>query len=214
MFADRTDAGRQLARKLDALRGSDVVVVGLPRGGVPVAAEVAAALDAPLDVVVVRKLGVPAQPELAMGAIGEDGVVLIDQEIVAYAGVTPSALRAIEQRERGALEARVHLLRHGRSRVDLAGKTVVVVDDGLATGASARAACEVVRRMGAARVIVAVPVAPARTVRTMTEADAVVCVDVPDRFLAVGAHYRDFTPTTEDEVVVLLDSGAGRGSGA
>lgn len=206
MFTDRTDAGRQLARELESLRGSDVVVVGLPRGGVPVAAEVAAALGAPLDVVVVRKLGVPYQPELAMGAIGEDGVVLLDQDIVAAAGVTRSAVLAIELRERATLEARVTRLRHGRARIDLAGRTVVVVDDGLATGASARAACEVVRRLGAARVIVAAPVAPAATVRALPEADEVICVDVPDRFRAVGAHYRDFAPTSEDEVILLLDA--------
>jgi putative phosphoribosyl transferase len=210
MFTDRVDAGRRLAQDLDSLRGTDVVVLGLPRGGVPVAAEVARALDAPLDVIVVRKLGVPFQPELAMGAVGEAGVRVVDAEIFRRAGVTDAELRSVERREREEVDARVARLRRGRHRVDLKGRTAVIVDDGLATGSTARAACRVARQLGAARVVVAVPVAPADTVRSMTDADTVVCVAVPERFGAVGAYYRDFTPTSEDEVVALLDAAARR----
>jgi putative phosphoribosyl transferase len=206
MFADRRDAGRRLARQLNFLHGRDVVVLGLPRGGVPVAAEVARALAAPLDVIVVRKLGVPFQPELAMGAIGEDGVGLVDAEAVALAGVSEPELDAIQRRERQLLEARVGRLRRGRRRIELDGRSAVIVDDGLATGASARAACQVARQLGAARVLVAVPVGPAATVAELAEADEVACVWTPEPFRAVGAHYRDFSPTSEDDVVLLLEA--------
>jgi putative phosphoribosyl transferase len=206
VFADRVDAGRQLAHKLTWLRGHDVVVLGLPRGGVLVAAEVARALDAPLDVIVVRKLGLPGQPELAMGAIGEEGARVLDTELLGQAGVCEGELLAVERREREVLDARVALLRRGRQHIDLRGRTALIVDDGLATGSTARAACQVARRLGAARVIMAVPVAPATTVRNLREADTVVCAWVPDRFLAVGVHYRDFTPTSEDEVIAQLDA--------
>ena len=206
IFADRVDAGQRLAHELDMLRGQDVVVLGLPRGGVPVAFEVAQALGAPLDVIVVRKLGVPFQPELAMGAIGENGARVLDAEVLAQARITESELRAVENRERAVLEARAVRLRRGRVPIDVRGRTAVIVDDGMATGSTARAACQVARQLGASRVIMAVPVAPTETVRNLSEADAVVSVSLPDRFIAVGAHYRNFTPTTEDEVVVLLDA--------
>ena len=206
VFADRADAGRRLAQELESVRGRDAVVLGLPRGGVPVAFEVAEALDAPLDVIVVRKLGVPFQPELAMGAIGEGGVRLLDTELLARARITENELGMVERRERAVLDARAARLRRGRRRIDLSGRTAVIVDDGLATGSTARAACQVARQLGAARVIVAVPVAPAATVQHLPEADAVVCVSAPRRFLAVGGYYRDFSPTSEDEVVALLDA--------
>jgi putative phosphoribosyl transferase len=206
MFVDRSDAGRQLARKLFSLRGHDVVVLGLPRGGVPVAVEVAAALDAALDVVVVRKLGVPFQPELAMGAIGEGGVRVLDNDTIATIGITSDQLLEVEARERDVLEARVAALRRGRARIDLTGRTAVIVDDGLATGSTARVACQVARQLGAARVIVGVPVAPAATVSGLPEADEVVCVLVPRPFGAVGVHYRDFRPIPEAEVLALLDA--------
>jgi putative phosphoribosyl transferase len=206
MFVDRSDAGRQLARKLFSLRGHDLVVLGLPRGGVPVAVEVAAALDAALDVVVVRKLGVPFQPELAMGAIGEGGVRVLDNDTIATIGITSDQLLEVEARERDVLEARVAALRRGRARIDLTGRTAVIVDDGLATGSTARVACQVARRLGAARVIVGVPVAPAPTVASLPEADEVVCVLVPRPFGAVGVHYRDFRPIPEAEVLALLDA--------
>jgi putative phosphoribosyl transferase len=213
-FADRRDAGRRLAEKLcriPELSGPGVVVLGLPRGGVPVAAEVAYALGAPLDVIVVRKLGVPSQPELAMGAIGEDGVRLLDQQMVAEARVTAEQVAAVERRERNELELRVARLRGGRGRLDLTGRTAVIVDDGLATGATARVACAVARGLGARRVIVAVPVAPASSVALVSGtagegADQVVVVDLPPRFFAVSAFYRDFTATSDDEVVEVLDA--------
>lgn len=210
VFADRVDAGRQLARKLEPLRGQDAVVLGLPRGGVPVAFEVATALDLPLDVIVVRKLGVPYQPELAMGAIGEGGARVLDSRVLAATRVTADELAAIESRERAELEARVVRLRRGRDPVDLAGRIAVIVDDGIATGSTARAACAVARHLGAARVVVAVPVAPVEAVHGLPEADELVCLSTPPGFMAVGYHYRDFSPTSDEEVIVLLDTAARR----
>ncbi|HYO20086.1 MAG TPA: phosphoribosyltransferase family protein [Dermatophilaceae bacterium] len=212
-FADRVDAGRQLAARLTYLRGQDVVVLGLPRGGVPVAFEVAEALDAPLDVIVVRKLGVPFQPELAMGAIGEGGVEVLNSEVLTDARVTKEQLHTVESRERELLEARLELLRRGRARLDLSGRVAVVVDDGIATGSTARAACDVARHLGAARVVLAVPVGPAERVQDVAEADEVVCVSTPRRFMAVGNHYRDFSATSDDGVIVLLDAAARRVQG-
>ena len=204
VFADRVDAGRQLARKLEPLRGQDAVVLGLPRGGVPVAFEVATALDLPLDVIVVRKLGVPYQPELAMGAIGEGGARVLDSRVLAATRVTADELAAIESRERAELEARVVRLRRGRDPVDLAGRIAVIVDDGIATGSTARAACAVARHLGAARVVVAVPVAPVEAVHGLPEADELVCLDTPRRFAAVGQFYASFPQVEDDEVVRLL----------
>ncbi len=203
-FDDRVDAGRRLATRLAHLRGRDVVVVGLPRGGVPVAAEVARALDAPLDVLVVRKLGLPLQPELAMGAIGEGGVRIVDQQMLSDAGVSPDELARVEAHERAQLEARLDRYRRGQPAVVLAGREVVVVDDGLATGSTARAACQVARRAGASRVVLAVPVAAAESLVGFDQADEVVTVVTPRPFLAVGRFYRDFTPTTDDDVITIL----------
>ncbi|GAA1401993.1 phosphoribosyltransferase family protein [Kitasatospora putterlickiae] len=201
-FIDRTDAGRRLAALLDHLRGPGTVVVALPRGGVPVAAEVAAALGAPLDICVIRKLGVPYQPELGMGAIGEDGVRVINQRVVRPAGVTPEQLAAVEVRERAELERRAHRYRGGRPPVDLRGRTVVVVDDGIATGSTARAACLIVRARGAARVVLAVPVAPAEwTERLGSVADELVCIGTPSPFFAIGEFYADFSQTEDAEVL-------------
>lgn len=210
MFANRIDAGRQLADRLMQLRGEDVVVLGLPRGGVPVAAEVAKALQAPLDVIVVRKLGLPFQPELAMGALGEDGVRVLDESMVKRAKVSAEELRTVEGRERARLDDRVRRLRRGRDRVDLSGRTVVIVDDGIATGSTARAACAVARRLGAGRIVLAAPVAPRRVAASVPEADEVVALSTPVDFAAVGLHYRDFSPSTDEEVVVALDEAARR----
>ncbi len=210
IFEDRVDAGRQLGRRLAELRGQDVVVLGLPRGGVPVAFEVAAALDAPLDVIVVRKLGLPYQPELAMGAIGEGGAKVLEEHVLAHSRVDDAELRAVEDHERAMLEARVVRFRKGRSRLDLTGRIALVVDDGIATGSTARVACRIARQQGAARVILAVPVAPAETLAALTEPDDVVCLATPPQFTAVGYHYRDFSPTEDDEVVKLLDLAAER----
>jgi putative phosphoribosyl transferase len=212
VFADRVDAGRQLAAALvarrdlhlDAVRPGDAVVLGLPRGGVVVAAEVAKALELPLDVIVIRKLGAPGHRELAMGAVAEDGARILDPAIVARTKASAEQVAAIEAQERAALAERVRRLRRGRGRPDLVGRTALVVDDGIATGASARIACAVARRLGARRVVLAVPVAPAATTRNFPEADAVVTVQRPTPFYAVGAHYRDFRPVSDDEVAALL----------
>ncbi|HEY0165985.1 MAG TPA: phosphoribosyltransferase family protein [Jatrophihabitans sp.] len=204
VFADRVEAGRRLAGQLEFLRSRDVVVLGLPRGGVPVAFEVARALAAPLDVLVVRKLGVPRQPELAMGAVGEDGARVVNLEVLADAGVGAADFALVERRERAALEAQVVRLRQARARLELTGRTALLVDDGMATGATARAACLTARQLGAARVVLAVPVAPLAAIQDFPEADAVSCVCTPDPFRAVGAHYRDFSAVTEDAVLDLL----------
>ena len=209
-FVDRADAGWQLAERLERYARSGCVVLGLPRGGVPVAYQVASALDAPLDVIVVRKLGVPFQPELAMGAIGEEGVRVLDQRVLAATGVTEADVQEVEGREREVLEARLRRYRRGRDRVDVSGRTVLVVDDGVATGSTARAACRIARLLGAARVVLAVPVGSEDALAEVTEADEVVAVWEPEQFRAVGQHYVDFSPTTDDEVVVLLDRAARR----
>jgi putative phosphoribosyl transferase len=212
-FENRVEAGRRIARRLEHLRERDVVVLGLPRGGVPVAYEVAEALGAPLDVIVVRKVGLPFRPELAMGAIGEGRFRVQDRAVMTRARITADEWRTVEARERRELERRVRLFRHGRERVDLRDRVAVVVDDGIATGSTARVACEIARHLGAAAVVLAAPVAPPETVRGLTEADEVVCLATPDRFDAVGDFYDDFSPTSDDEVVLLLDASERRTGG-
>ncbi|MFJ6158563.1 phosphoribosyltransferase family protein [Pseudarthrobacter sp. NPDC092184] len=209
-FRDRVEAGRKLGLALAGLRGEDVVVLGLPRGGVPVAAEVADALDAPLDIIVVRKLGVPFQPEVAMGAIGEGGARVLDRRVVSLARVTDADLRTVEARERALLDSRLERYRQGKAPMDLKGRTAVIVDDGIATGSTARVACKVARQLGAARVVLAVPVAPERAMDSLPEADQVLSLVSPRDFEAVGYYYRDFSPTTDEEVVHLLDAAARR----
>ncbi len=213
-FRDRAEAGRRLGARLVELGvtgvAGDVVVVGLPRGGVPVAAEVAAVLGAPLDVVVVRKLGAPMQPELALGAIGEGSARVLNHHVIEAFGVGEDELREIERRERAELERRARNLRGVIGGVPLRGRTVVVVDDGLATGATARAAVEVVRAAGARRVMLAVPVAPAHWAGAEV-ADRLVVLEAIDRFIAVGHHYVDFAQVTDDEVRACL---AGRAGGS
>lgn len=204
-FADRRTAGRQLAATLEHLRGQDPVVLGLPRGGVPVAYEAARALAAPLDVVVVRKLGLPGQPELAMGAVGEGGVVVVNERVLALGRVERQELQDVCEREAAEVERRALRWRGTGRRERLTGRTAVLVDDGIATGATARAACQVVRALGAARIVVAVPVAaPAAAEELRADADEVVCLAVPERFGAVGAFYVDFGQTSEEEVARLL----------
>ncbi|WP_353826320.1 phosphoribosyltransferase [Agromyces sp. SYSU T0242] len=219
MFRDRTDAATELLGRLEAMRDADVVVLGLPRGGVPVAAVVAEGLRAPLDVIVVRKLGLPSQSEVAMGAIGEGGVEVVDDDLVRRTGVSDDRFAEVERREHETLDRRVAQLRRGGAPEPLAGRTALVVDDGLATGATAEAACRVARARGAARVVLAVPVAPRDAASRVPSADEVIAVDVPDWFMAVGQAYADFRQTTDDEVLALLDAarrrvgGAGSGAG-
>lgn len=213
-FRDRRDAGRALAKRLEELRRETPVVLALPRGGVPVAFEVARALHASLDVMVVRKLGVPFQPELGMGAIGEGGARVLDPKIVRVAQVTPDEIAAVEARERAELERRVRLYRGGRPMISVQGRTVIVVDDGIATGGTARAAVQIARSQGARRVVLAVPVAAPDSVRELSDiADAVVAVETPSPFFAIGAWYERFTQTTDDEVRALLHAAATAGSG-
>jgi putative phosphoribosyl transferase len=204
-FRDRSDAGRRLADRLLPLRGQDIVVLGLPRGGVAVAAEVARVLSAPLDVILVRKLGVPVQPELGMGAIGEGDARVINPDVVRYARVSDADIALVERREQSELQRRVQRFRGGLPPEPLAGRTAVIVDDGIATGSTARAACQVARAQGAARVVLAVPVAPPSADAAFAgDADEVICLEMPERFLAIGEWYEDFSQTTDEEVVSLL----------
>ncbi|HXY90981.1 MAG TPA: phosphoribosyltransferase [Acidimicrobiia bacterium] len=206
-FRDRREAGRVLASELlDQYPGDgDLVVLALPRGGVPVGFEVARALDVPLDVIVVRKLGVPSQPELAMGAVGEDGVRVLNHEVIRQMRISESALERVEVSERTELERRATAFRGGAPMLSLDGRTVVIVDDGLATGSTARAAIRVARAHGAQRVVLAVPVAPRETLDHLgAAADAVIAVASPHPFMAIGQWYDDFGQTTDDEVRQLL----------
>jgi putative phosphoribosyl transferase len=205
-FRDRTDGGRQLAMRLSHLRGRDIVVLGLPRGGVPVAFEIAESLDAPLDVIVVRKVGTPGQPELAMGAIGEDGVRVVNEPIVRHVGASDADFARVEERERQELQRRARRFRGATPRADLAGRVAVVVDDGIATGSTARAACQVARAHGADRVVLAVPVAAPESVRALAEdTDEIVCVQEPQWLRSVGEWYDDFTQVDDRTVVDLLE---------
>lgn len=203
-YADRTEAGDRLATELTGYAGrDDVVVLGLVRGGVPVAARVASALRAPLDVMVVRKLGVPWSPEVAFGALGPDGVAVHNAEVESY--LSTADVQAVTRTEAEELERREQLYRKGRPPLSLQDRVVIIVDDGLATGATARAAVAVARRLGAARVVVAVPVGAPEAVATLrNEADEVVCPLVPAGFGAVSRFYQQFPQTTDDEVVGLL----------
>jgi len=202
-FANRLVAGQELAKRLEHLRDQRPVILGLPRGGVPVAAEVATALTAPLDVIVVRKVGMPGQPELAAGAIGEEGARVINERVMAYAD--PEAVARVEADERAELERRVAEWRSGAQPVPLAGRTVVIVDDGIATGATAAVAAHVARARGASWVVIAVPVAPAEAAAALSAAaDEVIVAMSPRNFAAVGQWYVDFSPTSNDEVTRLL----------
>ena len=205
-FADRADAGRELASGLSRFSGRrDVVVLALPRGGVPVAFEVARALRAPMDVLLVRKLGVPGHEELAMGAIASGGVRVLNTEVVQDLDLDPGRIDQVTRREMGELARRERAYRGTRPRPELAGKTVVVVDDGLATGATMRAAVQALRAARPARIVVAVPVAARETAERLSEtADEVVCIATPQPFFAVGSWYQDFTPVDDREVRSLL----------
>jgi len=208
---DRRSAGALLGIEVAKTALENPVVLGLPRGGVPVADKVAEALRAPLDVIVVRKLGVPGQRELAMGAVGENGAVVLNDDVVRSAQVTEAELREVESRERLELDKRLRRVRSVRPRESLVGRTAVIVDDGVATGATMRAAIRVARANGARDVIVAAPVAPPDVAEMLrSEADVVVCLAEPEPFWAVGTWYRHFEAVGDDEVVALITAAAAR----
>jgi putative phosphoribosyl transferase len=204
-FRDRRDAGRRLAARLGPLRRGGPVVLALPRGGVPVGYEVARALEAPLDVLIVRKLGCPGQPELGLGAIGEGGIRVLNEPLIATSGISSEALDRVIRKEEAELARRVRRYRGGRDAVPVDGRLVVLVDDGIATGFTVRAAIEVVRGAGAAQVCVAVPVAAAEVVHDLSSAaDLVVCAEPQEWLASIGEWYDDFTQVSDDEVVELL----------
>jgi predicted phosphoribosyltransferase len=212
-FSDRRDAGRQLAKRVAALKLDDPIVYALPRGGVPVAAEIAAALHAPLDLVLVRKIGAPMQPELAVGAIvdGEAPELVINDEIARHTGATPEYIDEVCARELAEIERRRARYLADRPRPDPRGRTVVVVDDGIATGATAIAALHALKKRGAARLVVAVPVSPPDTVRRLAhEADEVICLMQPPDFWGISGFYVDFHQLEDDEVTRALEAAAAR----
>ena len=206
MFRDRTQAGEVLAGRLRDFAGrDDVIVLALPRGGVPVAFEVASDLGVPLDVFAVRKLGVPWQPELAMGAIASGGVRVLNEEVIRHLRISRGDIEEVVEEEERELARREAAYRDGRPRPELRGKVVILVDDGLATGSTMRAAVQAVRKFGPARVVVAVPVGAVDTCHDLrTMADEVVCAETPEPFFGVGAWYEDFGQTTDEEVRDLL----------
>jgi putative phosphoribosyl transferase len=210
LFHDRREAGRVLASRLGRYTGRpDVLVLALPRGGVPVAFEVAKALGAPLDVFLVRKLGVPGHEEVALGAIASGGVRVLNDDLVRRLGISTPALEAVTAREEAELRRRELAYRGSRPREPVAGRTVILVDDGLATGASMKAAVAALRRERPARIVVAVPVAAAEACDEFrADVEDVVCVATPEPFMAVGAWYEDFSQTTDEEVRHLLDEAA------
>jgi predicted phosphoribosyltransferase len=207
LFRNRRDAGRRLAVRLARFAGrSDVLVLALPRGGVPVAFEVAAALEAPLDAFLVRKLGVPGQPELAMGAIASGGLRVLDRRLVERLDISATEIAAVEARELRELERRQRAYRDGRTAPAVAGRTLILVDDGVATGSTLQAAIQALREERPAAIIAAIPVAPPSAVTPLEAlADEVVCLATPEPFLAVGRFYDDFDPTSDEEVRGLLE---------
>jgi predicted phosphoribosyltransferase len=214
VFANREDAGRKLASRLvEYANREDVIVLGIPRGGVPVAYEVARALDLPMDIFVLRKLGVPGHEELAFGAIGSGGVRVLDREIVVALGLSELDIDLVTRAERIELARRERLYRGGRPPLDVRGKTVILVDDGIATGSSLRAGVLALRQMQPAGIVIAAPVAPPSAAnRLRMEADDVVCVETPEMFYGVGQFYRDFSQTSDKEVNELLDRASQRSS--
>lgn len=206
LFRDRVDGGRQLAAHLISYRDVSPLVLGLPRGGVPVAYEVAKELGAPLDVCVVRKIGAPIQPELGIGAVAEDGAVYVDRNAKAMVGVSDEELAELVALKKREVEERVRRFRRGAPPLDVRGKTVIVVDDGIATGGTARAALQTLRARGAGRIVLAVPVAASESIEELASvADEIVCPYPEEVFFAVGLWYDDFTATTDDDVVALLE---------
>ena len=207
-FPDRSIAGRLLADQLVRMRVAKPIVLALPRGGVPVALEIAKALGAPLDLLLVRKIGVPWQPELAAGAVvdGEQTDIVLNEDVVAASDIGPAALQKLAQEELGEIERRRNVYLRGRTSMSVAGRSAIVVDDGIATGASVRAALTAVRRRSPKRLILAVPVAPTETLVALRPlVDDLLCLATPDPFDAIGAHYRDFHQLTDREVVEMLN---------
>jgi predicted phosphoribosyltransferase len=206
LFENRTDAGRQLAQALGAYAGrSDLIVLALPRGGVPVACEVARALKAPLDLLIVRKLGTPGNPELAMGAIASGGASVLNRDVVSIYRISDEVIENAAAKERQELARRERLYRGDRPYPDIENRCIIVVDDGIATGATMRAGLAALRQRNPACIVVAVPLAPVDTVeRLRAEVDEVVCLTTPEPFFAVGQGYRDFSQTTDDEVREIL----------
>lgn len=214
-YENRQHAGVVLAHELEHYRGRDLVVLGLPRGGVPVAHEVARALDAPLDVFIVRKLGVPGHRELAMGALASGGVRVLNRDIVDAYGLSEIAIDEVVREEAAELERRERTYREGGPAIEVGGRIVLLIDDGLATGASMKAAVEAVRLRGPARIVVAVPVGSPDTCREFADiADEIICARTPEYFSAVGQWYRDFSQTSDEEVRQLLHDDAAEARGA
>jgi putative phosphoribosyl transferase len=208
MFANRRSAGRQLSRRLQHLRQEKPVVLALPRGGVPVGFEIAERLDAPLDIILVRKIGVPWQPELALGAVvdGADPQVIINDKLAAELAVEEDYIRGETARQLQEIERRRRIYLGNRIPLPLAGATVIIVDDGIATGSTVRTALRAVRKAGARKIVLAVPVAPEDTLKELSaDVDEIVCLSSPSPFIAVGAHYGEFTQVADADVVSLLE---------
>ncbi|HSO76634.1 MAG TPA: phosphoribosyltransferase [Blastocatellia bacterium] len=207
-FVNRTEAGKLLATRLTRYGGRrDTLVMALPRGGVPVAFEIARALCAPIDVFLVRKLGLPGQEELAMGAIASGGVKVLNRDVVGYLNIPEMTINAVARKEQQELERRERLYRGDSPPAEVRGKTVILVDDGLATGSTMRAAIAALKDLGPDRIVVAVPVAPPSTINELfREVDEVVCILTPEDFRGVGRWYQDFSQTTDQEVRSLLDT--------
>lgn len=208
MFQDRSAAGRRLAKALAEYKGRNAVVLALPRGGVPVAAEVAAALDAPLDLILVRKIGVPAQPELAMGAVvdGTAPIVVRNEDVIELSGTTADEFKAECERQLAEIERRRQLYIGERARADVAGQVVIVIDDGIATGATTRAALQAIRNRKPKELVLAIPVAPPDAIEKLRpEVDALICLETPEMFGAIGYFYRDFRQVSDQEVVAILN---------
>jgi putative phosphoribosyl transferase len=206
-FRDRSDAGRRLAKALSEYKGRSAVVLALPRGGVPVAAEVATALDAPLDLILVRKIGVPTQPELAMGAVvdGTAPIVVRNEEVIELSGTTADEFDAACKRELAEIERRRQLYIGERARAEITGQVVIVIDDGIATGATTRAALQAIRNRKPKELVLAVPVAPPDTITQLRrKVDALICLETPELFGAIGYFYRDFRQVSDQEVVAIL----------
>lgn len=210
IFQDREDAGRQLGEALKKYRDKDTVVLGIPRGGVVIAAEAAKALGAPLDVIIPRKLGAPHNPEVAIGAVTQDGTIITDEIMVRRLGLSDAQIDSLAEEVLEEIQRRVQTYRNGKTGLDLEGKTVIVADDGIATGFTVQAALESVRNAGSKKLVLAVPVAPAETISFLREkVDDLICLHAPEIFYAVGQFYRDFDQTSDREVIELLSEKAG-----